>query len=310
MPTSFTITLARLLMSVTAVAILTPYASAQRGDQRGDTNPFAQPFDQVFDNFLRSSPEERAALKKVVIDRRVEQNAGQQAVEDYLRGLRSQRIKVERRGDDFRYLTLLVKRVRPLMKQAKRYPKIAVYVAKSGQFDARSFPGGHLVFHDGIFDEVDTEAALVAIIGHELSHIDHGHQLRQLKQIQQMQNTFSNFGRFSPDKMMAQFQSMGKAFHPFHPEDEAQADSDGATWCYQLGYDPAAMARLFDRLSVKHDGKGANAGMPGFLRTHPLNAQRAEIVTSTLADLQKETPRRDLRLGRENLRRREPLEPL
>ena len=34
---------------------------------------------------------------------------------------------------------------------------------------------------------------------------------------------------------------------PFHPEDEAEADLDGATWTYRAGYDPRELAKLFLR---------------------------------------------------------------
>ena len=38
-------------------------------------------------------------------------------------------------------------------------------------------PGGTLIFFRGILDFAGSEAALVGVIGHELSHLDHGHQL-------------------------------------------------------------------------------------------------------------------------------------
>ena len=35
---------------------------------------------------------------------------------------------------------------------------------------------------------------------------------------------------------------------PFRPEDESEADRDGAAWAYRAGYDPREMAALFERL--------------------------------------------------------------
>ena len=36
----------------------------------------------------------------------------------------------------------------------------------------------------------------------------------------------------------------------FRPEDEAEADRDGAAWAYRAGYDPREMAALFYTLHL------------------------------------------------------------
>jgi predicted Zn-dependent protease len=217
-------------------------------------------------------------------------------------------VDVERGGKDHRYLSKLVGRVQPLMMNHKRYRKIVIYFAKSGEFDARSFPGGHVVFHDGIFDVAESEAALVGVIAHELAHLDHGHQLRAQKRIQQFQSGFGS-ASFSPADMMQRMSSMGKDFHPFHPEDEAVADLDGVTWTYQLGYNPLEFQRLFARLTKRNARKPDAAAidvLPTFLRTHPQNAERAEAIAEKLRELSAASPKTELVVGRENLQRRVP----
>lgn len=268
-------------------------------------------FSEMFGGFFRSTPAEQAELDKIQVDWRTERDYGKRSVDAYLTQLRRARVKVERSGKSHQYLSELVGGLQPLMANAKRYTKIVVYLAKSGEFDARSFPGGYLVFHDGIFEVAESEAALVGIIAHELAHLDHGHQLRPIKRMQQMQRGFGNVGQFSSFEMMKRMSSMGKDFHPFHPEDEAVADRDGVRWTFRLGYDPSEFQRMFLRLNERNAGKPAAvaaASMPSFLRTHPLNSERAAAVSEQLRLLSAESPAKELVIGRENLKRRVPVE--
>jgi predicted Zn-dependent protease len=291
-----------LIAALLAIScFLTAPLAAQQPESR-----FQPPsFDDFVKQFFHSSPEEQAALERVQIDFRTERAFGKRSIDAYLQVLIGQRVSIERRGADHRYLETLVQRVQPLMKQNRRYRKISVYVARSGRFDARSFPGGHLVFHDGVFDWAESEAALVGIVAHELSHLDRGHQLRSLKQLQLLQSTFRRPASLSPETMFKNMKSMGKDFHPFHPADEALADLDSVAWTLRLGYDVRETIHLFARLTAENQRNGSlPSAVPSFLRTQPLNAERAAAVQSKYQDLVAERPGVELIVGRENLQRR------
>ena len=87
---------------------------------------------------------------------------------------------------------------------------------------------------------------------------------------------------------------------PFRPEDEQQADQDGARWAYQAGYDPRELASLIETAAQSLP----TLPLPGFLRSHPVSAERVETLRELYAQLQKEDPKAKLYVGRENLRRR------
>ncbi len=89
---------------------------------------------------------------------------------------------------------------------------------------------------------------------------------------------------------------------PFGPEEELEADKDGITWAYHAGYDPRALASIYQAFDAA--GKNPPEFMPAFFRTHPLTAERRENLTKIYADLQAAEPRGGLYLGRENLTRR------
>ena len=131
-----------------------------------------------------------------------EEQFGEQALDQFLADLRRQNIRVVSRGKDVEHLRKLVALIRPQMQHADRYRSITVLVADTPETDARCFPGGILVLFRGLLEESQNEDALVGVIGHELSHIDHGHQLRYLKSMKLAQRTFTSGMPADPRSMM------------------------------------------------------------------------------------------------------------
>lgn len=254
--------------------------------------------------FGKSTPQEEKSLADVKIPLNEEREFGEPQIEAYLALLREQGFRVIRKGKDVEYLKRLVETIRPLMTNAKRYPKIAVYVVDSPRVDARSFPGGTLFFHKGLLSFAENEAALVGIVGHELSHLDRGHLLVPLKRGKLMQRTFENgAGGFDPQKFFAMGTTMMRLMsRPFRPEDEAAADRDGAAWAYQAGYDSREMARLFYRLHLRD--KDPKVPFAAFFRTHPYSDERHEAIMKQYDELQQKDPQENLYRGKKNLAQR------
>ena len=279
--------------------------SAPAAGQQRQPFPFSDP-QKIFEQFLGAdSKEDRAEIDKIQVGSRDESKIGETASREYLAGLRRKKIKVLTRGKDVEYLRQLIALVHPKMENAKRYKTIRVYLADSSETDARSFPGGTLIFYRGMLDFAENEAALVGVIGHELSHLDHGHQLYDAKRMKLMQNTFTSADGFSPDQFFRNGAMLMRSFSkPFRPEDEAAADDDGAQWAYELGYDPREMAKLFIRMHERD--RGAKAGVPTFLLTHPYHLDRYEAITNRYEELSKAAPKDVLYIGTKNLKMRVP----
>jgi predicted Zn-dependent protease len=258
-------------------------------------------FDRLFGP---ETEQERKALAKVEVSLREERRFGEEAVKAYLAHLKGQSVRVTTRGNDVAYLGDLVETLRPRMRNADRYPTVRVYLADSDLLEARCFPGGHLVIFRGLLDAVESEAALAGVIGHELSHLDHGHQLRDLRRWKLAWQTFS--GRQPPwsfDRFLTTSTIFTRMWtRPFEPEDEKIADRDGATWAYQAGYDPREMAGLL--VEMHRRAAGAALPLPPFLKSHPPPLDRRRIVMDSYERLRRETPDQSLYVGKENLRRR------
>jgi predicted Zn-dependent protease len=288
-------TVARLVACAAAVWVclgsiaawdLCPVARAQgRNERAAQGVPFD--FDRFFDQmFGQQTEEQKRALEKVEVSVQDEQQFGHQARDQFLADLERRNIRVLSRGKEIQHLQKLVALIRPQMRHADRYRSITVLVAETPDTDARCFPGGTLVLFRGMLDAVPSEDALVAVIGHELSHIDHGHQLRYLKSMKLAQQTFSSGAPPDFRSMMNNTMLFTSIFaRPFRPEDETEADLDGATWAYRAGYDPRELAKLF--LVFEKRSKGNDAWMPAFFRTHPYNHQRYEAVLQRYEELQR-----------------------
>lgn len=256
--------------------------------------------------FGKSSAEEERALEKVKIGIKEEREFGQPQIDAFLAQLKEQGLRVMRTGKDVDYLRQLVETIHPLMKNPKRYPKITVYLVESPRADARTFPGGTIFFFEGLLSLAENEAALVGIVGHELSHLDRGHLLVPLKRARVLESSINEGAAgFDPQKFFTQGTTMMRLVgRPFRPEDEAAADRDGAAWAYRAGYDPREMAALFSRLHERD--KDPKIPLASFFRTHPYSDDRSAALLEQYDEMQTADPREGLYRGQKNLENRVP----
>ncbi len=259
-------------------------------------------FDQFFGRGGAAEFDEET-LAKVEVTEAEEAKLGQQGLDAARQQFAGRGVKLVARGKEVEYLSRLVELVRPRMKHADRYRELHVYLIDSQEPEAYSLPGGHVLFSRGLLDAAQCEAALVVTAGHELAHLDRGHLLRRTRQWKLAQETFQPGKSASPERLMQMMSLMPRLFQrPFGPEEELEADRDGITWAYQLGYDPRAVQLVFDALEAK--GKNGPAGLPAFLRTHPASAERQEKLKKTYKELADADRRERQYIGRENLERR------
>lgn len=287
-----------IVVTLSVVLCISDVVTAQTFDL-----PFADPSKMLDQMFGETSEADRKELEKIQVSVQEERQLGEQILQSGLASLKESGISVETTGRNVEYLQSLVATLQPYMKNKDRYKKIQVMVAKTPRIDARSCPGGTLVFYEGLLDAAGSEAALIGIVGHELSHLDRGHQLLPIKRIRMMEKTFS-----SPQDM-ATFMRSGPAMtnlwaRPFRPEDERDADRDGVAWAYAAGYDSREMAKLFQKKGAKSP---AAEGMPWatFLRSHPFDQERNQAILKQTNQLLKDKPpAKPLFIGRENLANR------
>ena len=260
------------------------------------------------DNFLRQivgdRDQQKQQLARITVSKADENKLGENQFRLFAKYLNSQRVKITDKGKDVVYLRQLIETLHPLMTNKNRYDSIKVFVADSPLTDARSFPGGKVVVYRGLLKFVANEAALVGILGHELSHIDRQHQLEQFKNSLLAQETLSKGAR-NFEQVSGFGQLMMKSFMtPYALDQEKEADSDGCLWAFQAGYDPLEMAEVFRRLNAR-DQK-PQIPLPSFLRSHPYHIDRFVAIRDSSRKLIANAPEKQLITGRENLQKRKP----
>ncbi len=247
--------------------------------------------------FGKLTPEQVAKLDRITVTPAEEAKFGLKVLDAYLQQLKQSQTTVSQRGKDVAYLEQLVKLLQPRMSNAKRYRAIDVRLIESDSTDAYSIPGGHLLVTRGLIETAVSEAAVVGVLAHELSHLDRGHQLIPLKQ-----SKLANQPLDFKDRMMW----ISLVARPNRPEQESEADSDATRWMMECGYDPRELARLLSSWDQRQDQVAPWLQfVPGFVKSHPDAGKRAQEVLQCAALIKDKFPNATY-IGVENLRSRTP----
>jgi predicted Zn-dependent protease len=245
--------------------------------------------------FGRLSDAQQRQIDAIPVSRFEEDRFGRRVLTSFLQQLAERDIAVARDGRDVAYVQKLVDMIRPRLKNAQRYRQIQVYVIDVPQPDAYSIPGGHVVITRGLLETGESEAAIVGVLAHELSHLDRGHQLTSIK-ASKLSGRPMNF----EDGML--WTSL--IARPVRPEDETEADADATRWMARLGYSPRELVRLLERWDQQQNQTMPwQEFVPGFIKSHPDAGRRARAVAQ-LADQEAIQGAAAAYIGADNLRLR------
>jgi Zn-dependent protease with chaperone function len=284
-------------------------SSLAQNKPNSDANPFFPPgIDAASDaeRFLEPlfgslTPQESKRLAGIQISHTEACEFAKPQVQAYRDSLQQEGRRVFTKGKDVHYFRQLVNTIQPLMVNAMRYREMTIYVVDSPNVDARSFADGTLFFCTGLLTFCETEAALVGVVGHELSHLDRDHLVLPLKRARLLaRNPVFTADKFDPQDFFAGAKTTLRLVgRPFQPEDETAADRDGAAWAYRAGYDPRELARLFARLHER--SQSPKVPFSSFFRAHPYHDDRFTAIMQQYDELQQADPRPKLYRGKKNL---------
>ncbi|MCA9190457.1 MAG: M48 family metallopeptidase [Planctomycetales bacterium] len=258
---------------------------------------FAEQSTRFMPDFMQPiSAEQLTAINAVEIPIAEERQFGQLVLNNYSQSLRQQKIQMLRQGPDIVYLKKLVSHLLPLLSNHRRYTTVRVTIVESDGPDAFSIPGGDILITRGLLDSVRSEAMLIGVLAHELSHLDRGHQLFALRQAKVAQQKFD---------FRTQMNAMAAQIKPFHAEFESQADQDAFQWLVQLGYDPMELVALLESWNQNQDASAPWLEfMPTFIRSHPDAGKRVQALRELYSNLPK--PVTCTYVGTQNLKLRIP----
>ena len=166
------------------------------------------------------------------------------------------------------------------------------------EINAFALPGGPMYAHRGMLEKAGSEAEVAGVLAHEISHVALRHGTAQASkagkyQLGQLGSAILGAiigGRTGEAvSTVGQF-GFGAAFLRYSREYEKQADILGAQIMARSGYDPRAMATMFQRIERESGGRA-----PEWLSNHPNPGNRAAYITKEAQSLRVSNPVSDTR---------------
>lgn len=161
-----------------------------------------------------------------------------------------------------------------------------IKVVDTDEVNAFALPGGFFYVNRGLILAADNEAELAGVMAHEIAHVAARHAMENQAKANAMQMgaiVGSIFLGGIPGMIFQNTAGLGlmAAFMKFSRNAESEADRLGVQYLYAAGYDPNAMATMFEKLSSKSKKK------PGFISkafsTHPQPPDRRQASLDLVA---------------------------
>ncbi len=168
--------------------------------------------------------------------------------------------------------------------EAEDYPYEFTLI-NEGSINAFALPGGPIFLHSGLLAAADTEAQLVGVIAHEISHVALRHGTSQASKAQMVQLPAVLAGAILGDGgALSQIGQVGLGLGlnalvmKYSRNAEKEADALGARIMSGAGYDPIAMAEFFQKLEEESGGSRP----PAILSSHPSPGNRVALVRAEM----------------------------
>ncbi len=147
--------------------------------------------------------------------------------------------------------------------------------------NAWALPGGKIAINRGLLAELDNEAELAAVLGHEVVHADARHSAQRMERGLLVQAGVAAVGIGTADARHAELiggAAMVGAMlltQRYSREAELEADRYGMRYMHAAGYDPAAAVSLQETFIRLAEGRSSN-WLEGLFASHPPSRERAE----------------------------------
>jgi predicted Zn-dependent protease len=172
-------------------------------------------------------------------------------------------------------------------------------VVDSPSVNAFAVPGGYIYLTRGILAHLNSEAEMAGVLGHEIAHVTARHSAAQYSK-----QTAGSLGLLLGQIFVPELQPFGQVaeaglgvlFLKFGRDDELQADDLGAGYATAEGWDPRGVSDMLETLGRLSEGTDRK-GVPNWLSTHPMPADRVARLDARVASLRTQATR-DLAVNR------------
>lgn len=161
-----------------------------------------------------------------------------------------------------------------------------IKVIDSDEVNAFALPGGFFYVNKGLILAADNEAELAGVMAHEIAHVAARHAVENQAKASLLEYAAIGASIFLggiPGMIYQNTAGIGLLgiFMKFNRAAEEEADKLGVQYMYAAGYDPGAMATMFEKLEAKSKKK------PGFIArafsTHPAPPDRRAAALALAA---------------------------
>ena len=152
--------------------------------------------------------------------------------------------------------------------------------------NAYAFPGGSIAATRGILLSLESEAALTALIGHELGHVNARHTAEQMSKGTLLQAIAGGVSVYAATKSETYGQlasqlgmlGAGALLASYSRENEREADYLSMIYMVKSGYGPEGCVQLMTMLNGL--SKGSSNAVSLLFSTHPMSQERYDTAVS------------------------------
>ncbi|NRA09354.1 MAG: M48 family metalloprotease [Myxococcales bacterium] len=178
-------------------------------------------------------------------------------------------------------LTVYVAEVGERVAAASDRPQLPYefHVLNESTPNAWALPGGKIAVNRGLLVELESEAELAALLGHEVTHAAARHSAQAFERGLALQGVLIATSVAVGDESYAPYAVVGAGVAAtlvnlrYGRDDEREADYYGTLYIHRAGYDPMAAVSLQEVLLEKSEA-GAPGWVEGLFRSHPHSAER------------------------------------
>ena len=187
------------------------------------------------------------------------------------------------------YLTRIITRLAAQAPGAQ-YP-YSIKAVNAAEINAFALPGGPMYVNRGLIQAARSEAELAGVLAHEMAHVALRHGTHQASKATLAQGGVGLLGGLlgRPSGSTGQILNavggvgLNAVFLKFSRDAEYQADQVGAQMMFRAGYDPLAMATLFDLLQAEQGREPGKVAQ--FFSSHPPASDRGQRIRTLAASL-------------------------
>lgn len=188
-------------------------------------------------------------------------------------------------------LSAYVERIGNKIAQASARPSLSYefVIVNDSSLNAWALPGGKIAVNRGLLVQLDSEAELAAVLGHEITHAVARHGAKGYERGMLMQGGLVALGVATKDSryndILVGSGTIGAMLmmSKYSRQQELEADLYGMHYMAKAGYDPSAAIQV-QELFLK-ESKGKQHALDTLFASHPPSQERIDTNKATLKTL-------------------------